>query len=212
MQPESRPRPIPMTSRRLSLRAPSSPPAVDDFVYHPHQEAGPSTSPIRSRLLDTLATTSKAASKWRQSIEHDLFDPPPVTHISPFANAEQLAGSRIAPSGAPGFVPIESHRTPEAKVDSVTLAGASSCLTVSLADQLRRHLPPRQRLSPTWRLLYSVDQHGASLNTLYHNTANTPSSVGNLVIVMDSRGQRFGAYINEAIRKREGQYYGTGEA
>lgn len=97
-------------------------------------------SPIQSRLLDTLATTGKIASKWRQSIEHDLFDPPPpqpqagpssgtastaastgsasllsgllpnVTHSSPFATAPQLAGSYVPPSGAPGFMPQEEPR------------------------------------------------------------------------------------------------------
>lgn len=33
--------------------------------------------------------------------------------------------------------------------------------------QLRPHLPMRMRLASSWTLLYSLDQHGISLSTLY---------------------------------------------
>lgn len=63
--------------------------------------------------------------------------------------------------------------------------------------------------------LVSLDQHGASLSTLYRlveNYASTNRTAGNVLIVRDGRGNTFGAYLNENIRKREGGYYGGGES
>ncbi|CAD6932003.1 unnamed protein product [Tilletia controversa] len=39
------------------------------------------------------------------------------------------------------------------------------------ASHLQAALPPRLRLGHTWKLLYSLDQHGMSLSTLYNNVA-----------------------------------------
>ena len=94
-------------------------------------------SPAQSRLFNTLATTTKLASKWKSTIDSGLHPhpqpharsqthPPPtfhtadpssefgslpptalpieVTHETPFANPEHLAGSYVPPSGAPGFI------------------------------------------------------------------------------------------------------------
>ena len=40
-------------------------------------------------------------------------------------------------------------------------------VTPNLVEQLRIHLPAQQRLAKSWRLLYSLDQHGISLHTMY---------------------------------------------
>ena len=61
----------------------------------------------------------------------------------------------------------------------------------------------------------SLDQHGASLSTLYRlveHYAVTNTASGNVLIVRDSMDNVFGAYMNEAIAKREGSYYGNGES
>lgn len=61
----------------------------------------------------------------------------------------------------------------------------------------------------------SLDQHGASLATLYRlidQYALTHESSGNILTVRDSSGVIFGVYLNEAIVKREGTYYGSGES
>ncbi|KAJ3030632.1 UNVERIFIED_CONTAM: oxidation resistance protein 1 [Siphonaria sp. JEL0065] len=78
-----------------------------------------------------------------------------------------------------------------------------------VAAQLRPHLPPLYRESPTWRLIYSLDHHGISLNTLYGNCE--ANGLGNpvLVIVKDSTGDIFGAFANEGLRVQHG-YYGNG--
>lgn len=64
--------------------------------------------------------------------------------------------------------------------------------------------------------LVSLDQHGASLATLYRQAERSndgrQQNAGNLVIALDGSGNAFGAYINEPISKREGAYYGGGDS
>ncbi|WVW79046.1 hypothetical protein I302_101009 [Kwoniella bestiolae CBS 10118] len=201
--------------------------------------------PHHSKLLDTLATTSKLASKWRSAITSSTFAPPTnpgsneargssiprspepipidITHQTPFATAEQVAGSYRAPSGAPGFDPRQGisprYNDRDEEWGHVTLSGrrdsTAPVLTTKDADQLRGHLPPRQRLSSAWTLLFSLDQHGASLSTLYRlveRFGQTHRTSGNILVVRDGQGNRFGAFINESIVRREGTYYGTGES
>jgi hypothetical protein len=98
-------------------------------------------------------------------------------------------------------------------------------------QQLQRHLPARQRLSKTWSLIcafdlpfnlvltahnvVSLDQHGASLSSLYRHADNASSKAqgyGCVLIIVDGDGRKFGAFINESIVRREGAYYGSGES
>lgn len=83
---------------------------------------------------------------------------------------------------------------------SVKLALGRSRSRVFFLLQIRPHLPPRQRLASKWSLLYSLDQHGSSLGTLYHLTARfadkRPDS-GNVIVVRDAEGGLFGAFVNE---------------
>lgn len=89
-------------------------------------------------------------------------------------------------SGAPGFNPnavrnwntgswslssreeVERRRNPI----PVSLKGrreeTQAVVEDSLAASLTAHLPKRLQLGKSWKLLYSSDQHGISLSTLYH--------------------------------------------
>lgn len=61
----------------------------------------------------------------------------------------------------------------------------------------------------------SLDQHGASLSSLYREAgkyAVDHKTAGNLLVVRDMENNIFGVYLNEPIAKREGTYYGSGEA
>ena len=85
--------------------------------------------------------------------------------------------------------------------------------------QIRPHLPALARLPHTWTLLYSLDQHGISLNTLYTRSVNRRTNVGiggtnqgALVAIRDSGDTLFGAWIEEGIQLSKGAYYGSGEA
>lgn len=207
-------RPRRMSQQRLSFSGPSSPPLVShvgaDITYRPTPESqrqpsytanngqikteprhgSPlSRSPTQSKLMHTLATTTKIASKWKTVLDPSMFHPPSnhqsgrlsampglndndvparftaepieVTHTTPFATPEQVAGSYTAPGGAPAFNAHEKQSQkrgdaasewPETKLIGRRL-GTSEILTPHLADSLRQALPPRQRLSSTWSLL-----------------------------------------------------------
>lgn len=171
-----------------SQRQPSGPTPDSHYKTEPRHGSPPSRSPTQSKLMHTLATTTKMASKWKTVLDPSMFhppsnhparhptmptahdkEPPPrstaepieVTHTTPFATPEQVAGSYIAPGGAPAFHGNEKQRQkrgavnpewPETKLVGRRL-GTSEILTPHLADSLRQALPPRQRLSSTWSLL-----------------------------------------------------------
>jgi hypothetical protein len=68
-------------------------------------------------------------------------------------------------------------------------------------------------------LLYSLDQHGISLNTLYTRCeVQTPklgentASRGALVVIKDSGDTVFGVWMGEGVKLSKGAYYGSGES
>lgn len=153
-----------------------------------------------------------------------------VSHQTPFFRSEP--GAYVPPTGAPGFDGREKaqRRWREEQGISASSSGTDEWNGTRLvgrrdtthgvldehdADQLRPNLPARQRLSSKWTLLFSLDQHGASLTTLYHLTelyeAKHPQS-GNLLIIRDAHDRRFGVYLNEGIKRIQGSYFGSGES
>ena len=84
-------------------------------------------------------------------------------------------------------------------------------LTVEIGHELRTLLPPRIQLYTDWTLVYSLEQHGASLHSLYGNIQDTvvpKRRVGYLIIVRDSKGGLFGGYCNEPWLPNEHRRYG----
>ncbi|CAG8703272.1 8938_t:CDS:2, partial [Cetraspora pellucida] len=80
-------------------------------------------------------------------------------------------------------------------------------LNETIAEQIRLKLPRRLRLLPSWNLLYSLDQDGTSMATMYHKVKGK----GPLVLVIkDTDEQVFGAFVTEPF-KIHPSYYGTGE-
>ncbi|KAG2231083.1 hypothetical protein INT48_001744 [Thamnidium elegans] len=57
-------------------------------------------------------------------------------------------------------------------------------LTTKIADALRVHLPRRYKLATEMNLLYSLDQHGISLSTLYRQAKNTKGPI--VLVVKDA--------------------------
>lgn len=87
-------------------------------------------------------------------------------------------------------------------------------LSPSIAEDLRHLLPARLGLIDQWNLLYSLEQHGSSLQTLYAN--NTPrekkSRSGYVLVIKDDTGHVFGAYTNEHFHPSDSRrFYGNGE-
>ena len=76
--------------------------------------------------------------------------------------------------------------------------------------QLRPYLPALKRLARSWLLLYSLDQHGISLNTLYTRCEAHQGSA--LLVLRDSNDAVFGVWMGEGIKQCKGSYYGSGES
>ncbi|KAF8121126.1 TLD-domain-containing protein [Boletus edulis] len=165
---------------------------------------------------------------------------PTLTHGSPFASTPY-----IPPTGAPGFagdrawdrgfseaLMQEEKRGPGAETTAhtrhvkgkgVTLVGRRQgtvdVLTEAMADLIRPHLPALIKLPRHWTLLYSLDQHGISLNTLYSRSepripsrAHPNPPKGGLLVIQDANDAVFGAWMSEGIRLEKGGYYGSGES
>ncbi|KAF9462777.1 TLD-domain-containing protein [Collybia nuda] len=112
----------------------------------------------------------------------------------------------------------------EKKSGSVELSGRKAAttpvLSAALANAIRPYLPALARLPRRWTLLYSLDQHGISLNTLYSRCEayvepkiGSPRTPGVLVVVKDTGDAVFGVWMGEdGVHPSRGKgYYGSGE-
>ncbi|KAG0314199.1 oxidation resistance protein 1 [Dissophora globulifera] len=80
-------------------------------------------------------------------------------------------------------------------------------LDVDIAQQIRLELPRKLRNAAKWNLVYSSDQHGISMTTLFYRCRGKGPMV---LAIKDVRGGVFGAYVSEALSPHL-SYYGTGE-
>ncbi|XP_072853151.2 nuclear receptor coactivator 7 isoform X2 [Pogona vitticeps] len=87
------------------------------------------------------------------------------------------------------------------------LKNQSALLENMHVEQLARCLPARVQGYP-WRLVYSTQEHGTSLKTLYRRSASLDSPV--LLVIKDMDNQIFGAYATHPFKFSD-HYYGTGE-
>ncbi|KAL7416448.1 TLD-domain-containing protein [Mrakia frigida] len=232
------------SSSRSSSSSTPTPPRPSSTPPHPTRTTSSSKNPTpsppptsssnKSTKSATLPNLLKAGSRWTSLVSNSLpisNTPAALTHTNPFRGSGSHSSSGpgevyIPPTGAPGFRPEKEGwntggwELPKegAREDEVKLVGRTDVtlgvLTSSSAEMIRPHLPPRQRLESKWTLLYSLDQHGSSLTTLYYlcnKFAEKRPESGNVIVVKDSEGGLFGAYVNEAFRVKPGSYYGSGE-
>lgn len=166
-----------------------------------------------------------------------------------------LGAPSESPSPAPERLSPESSAEYELYLSEVFLSGTPNnyihqILDAELAADLRPLLPPRLQLDDEWHLIYSMDLHGISLNTLYRmsdpdvqlqnhratlgqkkaSSGYADNVVKNMVVftrndiplgtrphgyvlaLEDSKGNRFGCYLNEHLRPTDKKrYYGNGE-
>lgn len=98
-----------------------------------------------------------------------------------------------------GYAPTTKHRL----------------LSPEMCDELRTLMPTRIQLFDKWELLYSLEQHGASIQSLFNRVnadANPAKRVGYVLIIEDRLGGIFGGYTNEPFHPTEKHaYYGNGE-
>lgn len=104
---------------------------------------------------------------------------------------------------------------PSVKLNGYLPTTKNRLLTPEMCDEMRSLMPTRIQLYTEWQLLYSLEQHGASLHSLYDNLiteSKTPIRVGYVIVIKDRKQGIFGAYCNEAFHPTESRrYYGNGE-
>ncbi|KAI0071231.1 TLD-domain-containing protein [Panus rudis PR-1116 ss-1] len=174
----------------------------------------PTPSPVHTPHLSELfsSTHTRATTLASGSASTEI----PITHGTPFASQPY-----IPPSGAPGFTGDRTWNTGKFEFDkdrvekkSVRLVGrkelTAEVLTVSLANAIRPYFPALSRLPQSWQLLYSLDQHGISLRTLYAKCDSFKG--GALIVIRDSNDALFGVWMGEGIHPSKGAYYGSGES
>lgn len=89
--------------------------------------------------------------------------------------------------------------------------GEARLLSKALAEEIRLLVPPRLQLCDHWELAYSLDQNGSTLSTLYSLCDKYRGRRGGFVVVVkDSGGGVFGAYLSEPP-KPQPHYFGSGE-
>ncbi|KAG1457364.1 hypothetical protein G6F46_008044 [Rhizopus delemar] len=82
-------------------------------------------------------------------------------------------------------------------------------LTENIAETIRPYIPRRYRVASSWKLLYSLDQHGVSLFSLYSSTKDYEGPC--IMIIKDADKQIYGAYLSSTLKCQNNMYYGTGE-
>lgn len=154
------------------------------------EQAGPSTSPQALEDKNTEQKHTKASSYtsaiWSKlsalSAFHDAVSKPHPPRRRPSVIRRQTSSTPI--SGAPGFDPNASPHWNRGNwtLSSSELSHERQPIPVTLRDRnhdtdvviepwhaarIQALLPLRLRLGKSWSLLYSLDQHGSSLATLY---------------------------------------------
>ncbi|PPJ55627.1 hypothetical protein CBER1_03754 [Cercospora berteroae] len=84
-------------------------------------------------------------------------------------------------------------------------------LRKAVAEEIRLLVPPRLQLQDKWHLIYSIDQNGSTLSTVYNLCDPYRGKRGGFVVVVrDASGGVFGAYLSDPP-KPQPHYYGNGE-
>ncbi|KAG5730069.1 hypothetical protein E4T56_gene1877 [Termitomyces sp. T112] len=135
------------------------------------------------------------------------------------AKERELVGLKSSAS-APDVAHLIEKKTGNVDLNG-RKASTASVLDMHLADLIRSHLPALARLPRKWTLVYSLDQHGISLNTLYDRCEahmqvkpGTSAPAGALLVIKDSGDALFGVWIGkEGVHPSRGKgYYGSGES
>jgi hypothetical protein len=97
-----------------------------------------------------------------------VFQPPVKRTISPFR--------------PPPLDPLVLHGHGEGN-------GNAGLLTQGIAEEIRTMIPERLRITEDWRIVYSLEQDGASLSTLYQKCRRFQGKrVGFVLVVKDQDG------------------------
>ncbi|ORX76640.1 TLD-domain-containing protein [Anaeromyces robustus] len=79
-----------------------------------------------------------------------------------------------------------------------------------ICNHLYRSFPKRLRIKRSLTLLYSLQNHGSSLNTFYERS-NAGYGTAQVLVIKDSNDNIFGCFTAEPFKMHNG-FYGTGES
>ncbi|ORY12727.1 hypothetical protein BCR34DRAFT_288120 [Clohesyomyces aquaticus] len=148
----------------------------------------PSHSP--SNKPSNSGTTSLSQSLQSIDSMNSVFSPPR-------RNASPFQPPPLTPLTLKGYRPATTQ--------------SARLLTKTLAEEIRLLVPPRLQLVDEWNLAYSLTQDGVSLATLFEKSDDYRGKRGGFVLVVqDSSGGVFGAYLSDAPHPTP-HFYGTGE-
>eukprot|EP01119_Soliformovum_irregulare_P005379 TRINITY_DN17146_c0_g1_i1.p1 TRINITY_DN17146_c0_g1~~TRINITY_DN17146_c0_g1_i1.p1 ORF type:complete len:512 (+),score=98.25 TRINITY_DN17146_c0_g1_i1:122-1657(+) len=104
------------------------------------------------------------------------------------------------------YAEYQQRKKEEEKFVPKMLQGQSEIIQLDDMIKIISWLPQRFQLSH-WKLLYSTNKHGISINTFYHRCKNQGSCI---LVIEDTNHNVFGAFVSDFWRPQKG-YYGTGE-
>jgi hypothetical protein len=116
---------------------------------------------------------------------------------SSFYSSPSVSSATLIPSGS--HIPLKLQNRLETTIP---------ILNHYMAEQIRTRIPSLYKEAIYWKLLYSIDQHGLSLNTLYSNIKHAGPCV--MAITTDN-DEVFGAFTSEPFDPTiSNGYYGSG--
>ncbi|EWC45037.1 hypothetical protein DRE_06317 [Drechslerella stenobrocha 248] len=162
-----------------------------------------SSSVIRTLQRISSEVTGEDEFRVNQTAAHHHHHPSPPRSHNAGSKTMPPPQRQLSPYLPPALAPLSFAGLPALSASTAS----RSLLTETVAEEIRLLLPPRLQLHGTWTLMYSLDQHGVSLSTLY-SRLGTGAFV---FVVKDTSDGVFGAFANESIHPSAGRYYGTGE-
>ena len=118
---------------------------------------------------------------------------------------QQPAKRRASPFQPPPLTPLKLRGYKDSTSHRARL------MSRAVAEEIRLLIPPRLQVMDHWTLTYSLEQDGSTLSTLYSLSDSHRGKRGGFVLVVrDSGGGVFGAYLTESP-KPQPHYYGSGE-
>ncbi|GES89619.1 TLD-domain-containing protein [Rhizophagus clarus] len=167
-----------------------------------------STLNSRVKSIRRRTTTGSFYDKSSTTLFWDLVGlrSSPTSITSTFLGIDKNTQKNSAPS-----VPQQEQEPKKSLMTPIELRGRKAdtdpVLDIDMAEQIRQQLPRRVRLAPSWNLLYSLDQDGTSMTTMYHKVKDKGPLI---VVIKDTDEQVFGAFVSESLKQRP-SYYGSGE-
>lgn len=160
--------------------------AVTGFLRRLSTDPYPEKGNSHPKHSSTFPATSSSSSSGMDGVY-----PPPYRTASPFQPPP------LYPLSLKGYL------------DSTS--ASAQLLSRAIAEEIRLLVPPRLQLCEEWNLVYSLEQDGVSLGTLYKKCEDWRGlRNGFVLVVRDGGGALFGAYLTEAPHPSP-HYFGTGE-